>query len=186
MQIFATAKSLKTCLLLLLLMVGPTLVNAQSNSPEDNERGPAIQVSISPRLSPIRAADLDKWMSSRRIFLFSAFSGIVGFLVSAFYLTKIPFGPLMNAEPRARRIFGVLLVTIVLPVVLLALFADMYFISFPEKEIFAMVANLFGMQGMLIVLTSLLSFSFFSGLTAFVKRYSHCPYLMLPKRAARS
>lgn len=189
-SIFATATrkisrhTLGILLLSLLVSVGPTSVRGQSSSPEE-DGGPAIQISVSPRLSPIRAADLDKWMSSRIIVVTIA-SAVLGFAASFFYLTKIPFGPAMNAEPRARRTFVLLLGSIFYPVVVLLLFADMSLNRFSGKDVFALVSNLFGLQGLFLMLISLVSFSLSSGLTARIKPFSHCPFLMFPKRQARS
>src|SRR6185369_13515650 len=118
---------------------------------------------------------------SARILWMTFFSGVAGFLVSMFYLTKIPYGPSMNAEPRARTIFVALLTFIVPPLAVIFLFADMYVVWFPGKGIFPVLSSLFGLQVLLMLVASVFSFTVVSGVVARIKPYSHCPYLIWPK-----
>ncbi|HET6979824.1 MAG TPA: hypothetical protein VFI24_26060 [Pyrinomonadaceae bacterium] len=175
----------RALLLSLLMIAGPTIVTAQSSSPETNDENSAIAVPILKKSSPIRVAELDKWMSARILWM-TFLSGVAGFLISMFYLTKVPYGPSMNAEPRARTIFVVLLTFIVPPLAVLFLFADMYVFWFPGKGLFSVLSGLFGLQVLLMLVASVSSFTVVSGLVARIKPYSHCPYLTWPKNLTRS
>ena len=183
--IFIRNNMLMILLLSLLLIGGPTIIAAQSSSPETNDENSAIASPILKRSTPIRVAELDKWMSARILWM-TFISGVAGFLVSMFYLTKIPYGPSMNAEPRARTIFVALLTFIVPPLAVIFLFADMYVFWFPGKGIFAVLSSLFGFQVLLMLVASVFSFTVVSGVVARIKPYSHCPYLTWPKSLNRS
>lgn len=176
---------LRALLLSLLLIAGPAIVTAQSSSPETNDENSEIAAPGLRKSSQIRVAELDKWMSARILWM-TFFSGVAGFLVSMFYLTKIPYGPSMNAEPRARTIFVALLTFIVPPLAVIFLFADMYVFWFPGKGIFAVLSSLFGLQVLLMLVASVFSFTVVSGVVARIKPYSHCPYLTWPKSLNRS
>ena len=169
----------------LLLIAGPTIIVAQSSTPESNDENAAVVVPVLQRSLPIRTAELDKWLDAR-IYWVIALSSLLGFLVSAFYLTKIPYGPSMNAEPRARKIFVALIAFIVPSLGVLFLFADMYVVRFSGRGLLAVLSNLFGLQVWLMLVAAVSSFTIVSGVVARLKPFSHCPYLMWPKRLTRS
>jgi hypothetical protein len=173
--------ALRILLFSLFLVGGPIMVSAQSATAGNSEENPPIEAPVREKFSLIRTAEMDKWMSAR-IGWVAAISGLVGFFVSAFYLTKIPYGPSMNAEPRARKILVVLIAFIVPPLGVLFLFADMYVNWFPGKEVFALLSNLFGLQVLLMLVASLSSFTLVAGVIARIKPFSHCPYLTWSKR----
>jgi hypothetical protein len=128
----------------------------------------------------VRPGDLDKWMYSRIAWV-AVFGGIAGFLLSWFYLTRLSYGGRLEIEHQARSIFFVTLVFIVLPAVLLALYADMYLYAFSGHLAFPLLGALFGTQGLLLAAAALLLFTVVAvGVTRF-KSGSRCPYMLWPR-----
>jgi hypothetical protein len=128
----------------------------------------------------VRQGDLDKWMYSRVVWVAIA-GGIAGFLLSWFYLTRLPYEGRLEIERQARSIFFVTLVFIVLPGVLLALYADMYLYAFSGHFAYTLLGALFGTQGLLLAVAAILLFTIVSvGVTRF-KSGSRCPYMLWPR-----
>lgn len=128
----------------------------------------------------VRPGDLDRWMYSRVAWV-AIFGAMAGFLVSWFYLTRLPYGERLEIERQARRIFFVTLVFILLPAVLLALYADMYLYEFSGHLAFTIIGALLGKQGLLLTAAALLLFTIASiGVTRF-KSGSRCPYMLWPR-----
>jgi hypothetical protein len=128
----------------------------------------------------VRQGDLDKWMYSRIVWA-ALFGGLAGFLLSWLHLTRLSYGGRLEIERQARSIFFVTLVFIVLPAVLLALYADMYLYAFSGHLAFTVLAALFGTQGLLLTAAALLLFTIVSvGVTRF-KASSRCPYMLWPR-----
>lgn len=132
----------------------------------------------------VRPGDLDKWMYSRVAWV-AILGGIAGFLLSWFYLTRLSYGGGLQIEKQARSIFFVTLVFILLPAVLLALYADMYLYAFSGHFAFTLLGALFGTQGLLLAVAALLLFTVVSvGVTRF-KSDSRCPYMLWPRPKVR-
>ena len=128
----------------------------------------------------VRQGDLDKWMYSRVVWL-AILGGMAGFLLSWFYLTRLSYEGGLQIERQARNIFLVTLVFIMLPVVLLALYADMYLYAFSGHFAYTLLGALFGTQGLLLTVAALLLFTVVSvGVTRF-KSGSRCPYMLWPR-----
>lgn len=170
---------------ILLLVLGPAAAYGQSRvSPTPsrtqaagNDRGGLAQRAAA---RGVRPGDLDKWMYSRVVWV-ALFGGIAGFLLSWLYLTRLSYGGGLQIERQARNIFFVTLVFIVLPAVLLMLFADMYLYAFSGHFAFTLLAALLGTQGLLLTVAALLLFTVVSvGVTRF-KSGSRCPYMLWPR-----
>lgn len=132
----------------------------------------------------VRPGDLDKWMNSRIAWV-AILGGMAGFLLSWFHLTKLPYRAQMETERQARSIFFVALVFIMLPAVLLALYADMYFYAFSGHPAFTLLGGLLGTQGLLLAAAALVPFTAVSvGVTRF-KAGSRCPYMLWPRPRVR-
>ena len=135
---------------------------------------------VTPPTSLVRSGELDKWMYSRLTWITLGFA-IAAFLVTWFYLSKLSFGSGMDVERKARRIFFVCLVFIVLPGIVAILLADMYFYWFRGADAFTLLGGLFGLQGLVLTASPLLAFTLATALTARLKPYSRCPYMLMPK-----
>lgn len=132
----------------------------------------------------VRAGDLDKWMYSRGVWV-AIFGGLAGFLLSWFHLTRLPYRGQMETERQARSIFFVTLVFIMLPAVLLALFADMYLYAFSGHPAFTLLGALFGTQGLLLAAAALFAFTLVSVGVTRRKSGSRCPYMLWPRPRVR-
>lgn len=149
--------------------------NANASSSKRNAQSPApVGADV------VRAGELDRWMYSR-IFWVGVLSAIGGFLLSWFYLSRLSYKGALETDLKARRFFLVTLVFIVLPVVLLLLYADMYFYWFIGYSPFTLLGGLFGLQGFLMAVSALLGFTLASTLTTKLKPASRCPYMLWPR-----
>lgn len=177
----------------LFLIVFLVLVQAACSRPsERRQRQSQSQTTSADRdraerrtaLRVVSEGDLDRWMYSR-VFWVAILSGIAGFLLSWFYLTRLSYGGGMEIERQARHIFFVMVVFIVLPCVLLALYADMYLYAFSGQVAYTLLGALFGTQGLLLTLAAVLLFTVVSvGVTRF-KSGSRCPYMLWPRPKVR-
>lgn len=164
--------------LLLIAVVSLTMATWAGAQDRAQQKGGVNLRQVAPAPNVVvRQGDLDRWMYSRALWV-SAFSALCGFLLSWFYLSGLSYGSGLETEHKARRIFFVFLFFIMLPAVLLLLYADMYFYWFSGYLAFPLLWALFGLQGLLMTGAALLAFT---GAAALVSRFragSRCPYML--------
>jgi hypothetical protein len=169
--------------LVALLALAPAAARGQGRASQPTPQATTVERSRADQRAAargVRPGDLDRWMYSRVVWV-AILGGMVGFLLSWFYLTTLPYEGRMEIERQARGIFFVSLVFILLPAVLLALYADMYFYAFSGFYAFTLLGALFGTQGLLLTAAALLLFAAVSvGVTRF-KSGSRCPYMLWPR-----
>jgi hypothetical protein len=179
----AWRETARVFLIALFLLAGHATTQGQNRAQQNAGAGAASRSAAAntpTSLDIIRPRDLDRWMYAR-IAWAVVFGGLAGFLLSWLYLTKISYGGGLETERKARRIFLVCLFFIVLPAVLLLLYADMYFYSFIGYVAFTLLGALFGLQALLMTASALLAFTVAAAFTARHKPWSRCPYMLWPK-----